>query len=649
MEYFSLMRKFAGFFCLILLFSARLNAQLCQGSLGDPIVNITFGAGQNPGAPLKAATTAYQYTAADCPNDGAYSVRNSSVACFNNSWHSLLRDHTGDAGGYFMLVNASYQPSAFYIDTVKGLCGGTTYEFAAWLMNVQLPGACSPNPILPNLTFSIERTDGTVLQTYNTGDLPQQQSPDWKQFGFFFTTPSSVQDVVLRIFNNAQGGCGNDIALDDITFRPCGPQLLPTITGNVTGNVNLCEGTAGQFQFNCTVSAGFNNPSFQWQQRVNGGNWTDIPGEITTTLTRNFPATAAPGNYNYRLTAAEQGNMGTPQCRVASSVLTVRVASYPVINLQTNAPVCENDRLTLNASDGIQYAWTGPAGFQSTNQSIAFAQARLPQSGQYNVTVTNDAGCATSGSISAIVNPNPAATTGFATTTICEGSSVQLSAQGGTAYEWKPTTRLSSPNVANPVASPVNTITYEVIVSNQFNCRDTAQSIVQVTHKPTANAGEDKWIVQGTSAQLMGVVTGENISYSWTPALYMNNPSVLQPVITPPHDTTYVLRVVSNDGCGEATDTVKVYVYRDVFVPNTFTPNGDGVNDTWYIPALSAYPNFELAVYDRWGHLVYQAKKSNVHWDGRSKGQPLPMGVYVYILDLKEGGALLKGTVLISR
>ncbi|MBO9660828.1 MAG: gliding motility-associated C-terminal domain-containing protein, partial [Chitinophagaceae bacterium] len=130
---------------------------------------------------------------------------------------------------------------------------------------------------------------------------------------------------------------------------------------------------------------------------------------------------------------------------------------------------------------------------------------------------------------------------------------------------------------------------------------------------------------------------------------YINNPSILQPVITPPHDTSYILKVTSNDGCGEVSDTVKVYVYKDVHVPNTFTPNGDGVNDTWYIPALSAYPNFELAVYDRWGHLVFQAKKSNVHWDGRSKGQLLPMGVYVYILDLKEGGALLKGTVLISR
>lgn len=642
------MTKFAGIVFLLLLFFIRMDAQLCQGSLGDPIVNITFGSGSNPGAPLKAATTSYQYLASDCPDDGFYTVRNNTTACFN-SWHSLQADHTGDPGGYFMLVNASFQPSAFYLDTVKGLCGGTTYEFAAWVMNVQRLGSCSPNAILPNLTFSIERTDGTLLQTYNTNDIIQEASPAWKQLGFFFTTPSNVQDVVLRIFNNAPGGCGNDIALDDITFRPCGPQLLPVITGSSSTSINLCEGTAGQFEFNCTVSAGFNNPSFQWQQRTNGGGWTDIPGANSTTLSVTFPATAAPGMYVYRLTAAEDGNLGSLQCRVASGILSVRVATYPVINLQTNAPVCENANLQLSASDGTQYQWTGPGSFQSAQASITLNHVQLEQGGEYFVTVSNDAGCQTNGSVIATVNPNPVAAVGFAETTICEGSSVQLTTQGGSGYEWKPATGLSAANIANPLASPAVTSVYQVVVSNQFNCKDTAETKINVISHPTADAGSDKWIVQGTSVQLIASVSGQNISYFWTPALYIDNPAALQPVITPPHDTTYILKVVSNDGCGEVTDTVNVFVYKDVFVPNAFTPNGDGINDTWYIPALSAYPNFELSVYDRYGHPVFQARKANVHWNGYFKGQLLPMGVYVYMLDLKEGGNLLKGTVLISR
>ena len=168
------------------------NAQLCQGSLGDPIVNITFGAGTNPGSPLAAATTAYQYVGNDCPNDGFYTVRNNSTNCFNGSWHSVTADHTGDAGGFFMLVNASVQPSAFYLDTVKGLCGNTTYEFAAWVLNILRPTACNSNGNQPNLTFTIEKTDGSIIQTYNSGNIPSTPTPTWKQYGFIFATPPAM-------------------------------------------------------------------------------------------------------------------------------------------------------------------------------------------------------------------------------------------------------------------------------------------------------------------------------------------------------------------------------------------------------------------------------------------------------------------------
>jgi len=207
------------------------SAQLCTGSLGLPIVNKTFGSGSNPGAPLLAASTNYQYVSTDCPNAGIYTVRNNKAGSFGNSWHNLNSDHTGDPGGYFMLVNASVQPGAFYLDTVTGLCSGTTFEFAAWVANVLRTSACGGNGITPNLSFSIERTDGTVIQTYNTGSIATLASPVWQQYGFFFTTPVGVTTVVLRIVNNAPGGCGNELALDDIKFRTCCPLLNPAFTG----------------------------------------------------------------------------------------------------------------------------------------------------------------------------------------------------------------------------------------------------------------------------------------------------------------------------------------------------------------------------------------------------------------------------------
>ena len=186
-------------FLMLILAAGSSYAQLCQGSLGDPIVNITFGAGANPGPPITAAATSYQYRSGDCPDDGYYSVRNRTDQCFGQSWFNVPSDHTGDPNGYFMLVNASFQPGAFYLDTVRGLCASTTYEFAAWIMNVIMPSSCGGNSIRPDLTFSIEQTDGTILKTYNTGSIATSQSPTWNQYGSFFTTPAGVTDVVLRI------------------------------------------------------------------------------------------------------------------------------------------------------------------------------------------------------------------------------------------------------------------------------------------------------------------------------------------------------------------------------------------------------------------------------------------------------------------
>jgi hypothetical protein len=136
------LRTILFFSFLLLLAKVKLQAQTCQGSFGDPIVNNTFGVGSNPGPPLAAATTAYQYKNGDCPADGFYTVATSTNACFNNTWHTLTTDHTGNANGYFMLVNASIQPSAFFIDTVRGLCGNSTFEFSTWIVNMLKPTAC---------------------------------------------------------------------------------------------------------------------------------------------------------------------------------------------------------------------------------------------------------------------------------------------------------------------------------------------------------------------------------------------------------------------------------------------------------------------------------------------------------------------------
>lgn len=621
-------------------------AQLCTGSLGDPVIHITFGSGANPGPSLTAATTNYGYVANDCPADGFYTVRNSTANCFNSSWHNVPQDHTlNDANGYFMLVNASFQPGDFYVDTVRGLCGNTTYEFAAWVVNVLRTSACGSNGIDPNLTFRIESTTGTTLATYNTGDINEDAFPVWKQYGLFFKMPASATAVVVRITNNAPGGCGNDLGLDDITFRPCGPAVSASldITGGTTAAV--CEGDNTSFLLTGNYPGGYTNPAFQWQVSVNDGPYTDIPGANANQYLR-MPTGI--GKYSYRLSAAEFENLASAKCRVASNIITIEVNALPVIQVPGIIQACLGTDVTLTASGGSTYSWTGPNGFASTQPQPVLSDVTANDAGTYSVTVTTDKGCSLSGSGQLQVNPLPQAVVSGASA-ICEGTSILLQASGGIKYTWTPARGLSSTSVPDPLASPADTTLYKVVVENQFGCKDSTEVQLNVWKKPTANAGPDKTTREGVAVMLTGTVSGTDVSYYWTPAAGLNDANLLNPQALLFEDARFTLNAVSNLGCGTSTDEVFVKVYKKVVIPNAFSPNGDGTNDLWLIPALQTYTNPEITVFNRYGQPVFQSKGYNTPWDGKYKGTPLPVSTYYYVIDLKIGEPPLGGWVVIVR
>lgn len=550
-----------------------------------------------------------------------------------------------------MLINASLQRSEFFLDTVRGLCPNTTYEFAAWIMNVIKPSACGGNTIKPNLTFNIEKTDGTIVQSYSTGDIAPLNGTVWQQSGFFFTTPVGISTVVLRMVNNSTGGCGNDIAIDDITFRACGPTLKSYFVGEPSGNLKQwCEGEDEEVTLQCDISTGYNNPYLQWQQSVNGGiSWQDIAAANTKVLYRRFPASSPAQNYLYRMTVTEQGNIGITTCRVASGVLTVRINGKPVTNLSSNSPVCEGGTVTLSAQGGTVYRWSGVHNFSASGKIATFGNARLSHSGEYIVVVTDSVGCVSNDTTTITVLPVPVAAGDFSSRTICQGQRVLLSSSGGTSYEWQPSIALSSPVVANPVANPSDTIEYQVIVGNGSTCYDTAVVTINVIAKPEANAGPDQVIVEGQSVQLHGSITGNNTSFTWFPNQNISNFNTLKPTVSPINDIRYILHVTSNDGCGFSADTTFIRVYKNVIIPSAFSPNGDGINDVWNITALHTYNNFDFSVFNRYGQIVYQAKNYNKAWDGTFNGKPLPVGTYYYVINLKVDLPILKGYVVILR
>jgi hypothetical protein len=166
----------------------------------------------------------YNRVSSSCPQDGYYSFCSSTDACFRGDWHTLQEDHTpGDAEGNMLLVNSAYDKGVFLSTSVKGFKSETIYQFGVWLMNVCKPSWKCPYPLLPNLTIRLQTPAGKKIAEFVTGDLPRQQTPQWKQYRAQFTVPPFVTELIMTLVNNAPGGCGNDFALDDITFRQCVP------------------------------------------------------------------------------------------------------------------------------------------------------------------------------------------------------------------------------------------------------------------------------------------------------------------------------------------------------------------------------------------------------------------------------------------
>lgn len=623
---------------LNLFYNCRLAAQ-CNGTLGDPIKNEKFGSGNNNFGPaLINGVTNYNYVTVS-PQDGQYTIAKTTSG-LNQGWIQNIVNHTpNDPNGYMMIVNASNNPGIFYQTTVEDLCPNTTYEFSAWVVNIlKNPG------IKPNVKFTIENNGVELLQLpFETGDITENSG--WIRYATTFVTPSNLGTITLKMTNKNPGGNGNDLALDDIAFSACGPTIVPTIENNPSTKAQLCVGESATFNFKAEVTAGvYQNPKYQWQ--VNTGNgFLDLPGEKTTMLAINF-VNATAGIYQYRLLAAEDQNINSPNCRIASEPLIIQINPLPIAEAKDFGPFCVGNTIQLYASGGTSYSWTGPNGFTSTAQSPSLINATKMMEGEYIVTVTAN-GCTSTASTHVVVRDPIAITTNIQAATICEGKSIQLAASGGTEYLWQPANGLSDSKSANPVASPTETTTYTVKVTNGA-CFETAQITVNVNKNAMADAGADQKIVDGQKIMLSGKVS-ENVTYLWTPADYLDDPTKLNPVASPPYDITYTLYATSILGCSSSSDQVHITVYPKVVIPNTFSPNGDNVNDTWNIPAAASFPNPVVKIVNRYGNLVYQSTGPFKAWDGKMNGKDLPPAVYYYSVYLNEDFQTYTGWLMLVR
>jgi gliding motility-associated-like protein len=635
----------------VLLFTSFFaQAQLCNNNLGDPIVNITFGSGYS----FPPNKTTYDYTGG-CPGKGQYTINNFLFGC-GGYWVALTGDHTGDVKGNYMLVNAENTPGIVHQDTAKNLCENMTYQYSVYVTSVLREGlSCTiTNPVLPNLTMSIESLSGKVLATYSTGNIPITDSKEWKQYGFTYKTTAGITDVILKITTNPPAGCGSAFAIDDIVFQNCGPTVKVTIDDDTTDQ-KVCADYTNPFVMKGSYSAGFVNPVVQWQNSFDSGKiWKDIPGATTTTY---IVPHRASGAIAYRMIVAEKENINSVNCRIRSNAISTEVHPVRAHNPPQYINGCSGKDFLLPATDptALEVAWSGPNGYNynTADPAAVISNLQYADTGLYKLKQTFYYGCTTNDSFYLNVSPGITLTT-QPTQPICEGESetLNVTASAAGSFVWTPAAGLSNTAISNPVANPTDSTIYKVIATNASGCQDSAFLPIDVYKKPVVQAGEDKIIIAGDTAVLDGLIKGTGVSYSWSPPVYINDVNASHPKVYPISDMTYTLNVISDVGCGSASDNVNVTIFRGFFIPNSFTPNGDGKNDRFRIRAYENYTITRFIIYNRWGSIIFNSTNTTDGWDGTYKEYPQPMGVYIYYLELKNsnGEKMIKqGTVQLLR
>jgi gliding motility-associated-like protein len=176
----------------------------------------------------------------------------------------------------------------------------------------------------------------------------------------------------------------------------------------------------------------------------------------------------------------------------------------------------------------------------------------------------------------------------------------------------------------------------------------TDETVIKFIPPPKVYAGGTRYVLKGHTITLEPTVSDDKVTYLWTPNINISDTKIKNPVITGDIDRVYTLTVTDIRGC-VSQDQVKVKVAPLININNTFTPNGDGINDLWNITGLIAYADAVVDVFDRYGAKVYHSIGYDRAWDGTYNGRPLPTGTYYYVIRLNYNGQVLSGYVTVVR
>ena len=366
-----------------------------------------------------------------------------------------------------------------------------------------------------------------------------------------------------------------------------------------------------------------------------------------------------PGNTAINLTV-----VGINQFGCMDSVTTSIGVGPPLsLNVPLDTILCQPD-LTLTASSNqtVSYTWSNTIDFNPIlGQNPSLETNVVYNQHVYYIQIKDSLGCTEIDSV--LVGYYPVEIALDSAALVCTNTPVELVATNlnpsdSLSYQWTSTGAIvSGQGTDRIIVSPVVPTNYLVMAQNQYACTSTAQTLVNVSSSnPLLSIQTDQdTIYSGNGAQLLASRQTGYV-YHWNADPTLSADSIYNPIARPDETRTYYLTVTDALGC-ITTDSIIIYVNLplcdepNVFVPNAFSPDGDGYNDVIYVEG-SAITAIHFIIYNRWGEQVFQSNDKSRGWDGTFKGKECLPDVYGYYMQCKclDGNELVKkGNITLLR